>query len=83
MFGVGALGVAGSVCDCVVVGMVGTDAWTQVVSDHARAEGVSSPKGVGPESVEGGKGPREGEPSGAASETSSDADGGTGSPIGE
>ena len=64
--------------------MVGTDAWTQVVSVHARAEGgVSSPKGVGPESVEGGKGQREGEPSGAASETGGDADGGTGSPIGE
>ena len=28
--------------------VVGTDAWTQVVSDHARAEGrISSPKGVG------------------------------------
>ena len=64
--------------------VVGTDAWTQVVSDHARAEGgVSSTKGVGPESVEGGKGQREGKPSSAASETSSSADGRTGSPIGE
>ena len=45
--------------------------------------GVSSPKGVGPESVEGGKGQREGKPSGAASETRSSADGGTGSAIGE
>ena len=57
--------------------VVGTEAWTQVVSDHARAEGrISSPKGVGPESVEGGKGQREGKPSGAASETRSSTDGG-------
>ena len=43
---------------------------------------VSSPEGVGPESVEEEK-DREGKPSGAASETSSSADGGIGSPIGE
>ena len=42
--------------------VVGTDAWTQVVSDHARAEGEGpSPKGMGPESVEGGEGQREGD----------------------
>ena len=38
---------------------------------------------MGPESVEGGKGQREGKPSGAASKTSRSADGGVGSPIGE
>ena len=57
--------------------VIGTEAWTQVVSDHARAEGGYR------ESVEGGEGQREGKPSGAASETRSGADGGIGSPIGE
>ena len=38
---------------------------------------------MGPESVEGGKGQREGKPSSATSETSSSADGGVGSPMGE
>ena len=38
---------------------------------------------MGPESVEGGKGQREGKLSSAASETSSSADGGVGSSIGE
>ena len=33
--------------------MVGTDAWAQVVSDHARVEGeASSTKGLGTESLE-------------------------------
>ena len=63
--------------------VVGTEAWTQVVNDHVRAEGGYRARKAWGQSVEGGKGQRKGQPSGAASETSSSADGGTGSPIGE
>ena len=44
---------------------------------------VSSLKGVGSQSVEGGEGQSAGESSGAASETSGDTDGGTGSEVGD
>ena len=64
--------------------VVGTEAWTQVVSDHARAEGgYRARKAWGQRAWEGGEGQREGKPSSTASETSSSADGGVGSPIGE
>ena len=64
--------------------VVGTDAWTQVVSDHARAEGgYRAGKAWGQRAWMEEKDREESEPSGAASETSSDADGGTGSPVGE
>ena len=63
--------------------VVSTDAWTKVVSDHARAEkGYRARKPWGQAALKEEK-DREGKPSGAASETSSDAYGGTGSPIGE
>ena len=64
--------------------VVGTDAWTQVVSDQARAEGgYRARKAWGQRAWREEKDRREGKPSGAASETSSSADGGIGSPIGE
>ena len=64
--------------------VVGTEAWTQVVNDHARAEGGSrARKAWGQRAWKEEKDREKGKPSGAASETSSSADGGTGSPIGE
>ena len=64
--------------------VIGTEAWTQIVSDHARAEGgYRARKAWGQRAWREEKGQREGKPSGAASETSSSADGGIGSPIGE
>ena len=61
--------------------MVDTDAWAQVVSDGARAEGGDpSPKSFGTEGVDRRKGHREGEQSGVASASSSRANGITGSP---
>ena len=63
--------------------VVGTEAWTQVVSDHARAEGgYRARKAWGQRAWKEEK-DREGKPSGATSETRSNTDGGTGSSIGE
>ena len=64
--------------------MVGTDAWAQVVSDHARAEGgVPSKESLGAKRVETRTGQGEGEPSGTTSKASSGAHGRTGSSDGE
>ena len=71
-----------SVVQSADVLVVGTAEWTQLATMLVQ-RGVSSGKGVGRESVERRKGQREGKPSGATSETCSDADGGIGSLIGE
>ena len=64
--------------------MVGTDAWAQVVSDHARAEGgESSTKSMGTKRMETREGQGEGEPSGPTSEASSGTDCRTGSSVRE
>ena len=64
--------------------VIGTQAWTQVVSDHARAEGgYRARKAWGGERGRRKRTEREDKPSSAASETSSGADGGVGRPIGE
>ena len=54
--------------------MIGTDAWVQVVNDDARAQGLSSTKGLGMQRVEGRDGQGEGKQSGRASEARSGAD---------
>ena len=54
---------------------IGTDAWVQVVSDDARAQGeVSSKKSLGAKRVEGREGQRASEQSGPTSEASGGAD---------